>query len=96
MALADELAELRESVNDELAELRARVDELESRIDPENDDSDGDGEIDDDTVRDWVKSQIALAGGQYVTPENEARKAERAERRAARTESDDSVTNEAQ
>jgi len=93
MALADELAELRESVNDELAELRARVDELESRIDPENDDSDGDGEIDDDTVRDWVKSQIALAGGQYVTPESEARKAERAERRDTR---DETVTNEAQ
>jgi hypothetical protein len=94
VALADELAELRETVSEELAELRARVDELEAKVDPENDDSDGDGEIDDDTVRDWVKSQIALAGGQYVTPEREARNKERAEARAARAENN--ATNEAQ
>lgn len=48
---------------EEFDALVARVDELENDTGYVADDND----IDDATVKNWVKTQIALSGGAYVT-----------------------------
>ena len=67
--------------NDDFNQLVESVNSLYERVEALENPADATGEVADDdisdaTVRDWVKSQIALSGGLYVTesaPEGEAK-----------------------
>lgn len=62
--------------NDDFNQLVESVNSLYERVEALESTDAADGDISDATVRDWVKSQIALSGGLYVTesaPEGEAK-----------------------